>query len=181
MVRLLARAGLKRKACGRRLRPMTDVFLRRFEARDTDWLVDQHAIHYAQVDGFDGTFGPSVRCILDAFNADHDPVCERGWIAMKGGTRVGSIFCVRHDAQTAKLRLFLLVAQARGQGVGRQLLAQCMGFAQDAGYAGMQLWTHESHHAACALYARTGWTLTDARPVHSFGQDLVEQNWNYRF
>ena len=160
---------------------MNDITLCRFEAADTDWLVEQHATLYARDEGFDDSFGPLVRSILDAFVADHDPARECGWIAQDGTTRLGSIFCVRLDAETAKLRLFLLVPEARGKGAGRQLLAQCMGCARDAGYAGMQLWTHESHKAACALYERTGWTLTESTPVHSFGQDLVEQTWIYRF
>ena len=160
---------------------MDDVTLRRFEAADTDWLVDQHATLYARTDGFDDSFGPLVRRILEDFVAEHDPASERGWIAQAGGQRLGSIFCVRHDAQTAKLRLFLLVPEARGRGLGHRLLTRCMGFAQGAGYGGMQLWTHESHRAACALYARFGWTLEASKPVHSFGQDLVEQRWVYRF
>lgn len=160
---------------------MDTVSLRQFRPEDTDWLVEQHGVQYARDEGFDDTFGPLVRDILEAFNADHDPACERGWIAERAGQRLGSIFCVRLDEETAKLRLFLLVPEARGQGAGRMLLERCMGFARDAGYVGMQLWTHESHRAACALYARTGWTLTASEPVHSFGQDLVEQTWVYRF
>ena len=160
---------------------MSDVTLRPFYRDDTDWLVDQFGTHFAQAEGFDDTFGPLVRSILEAFSAEHDPTCERGWMAMAGDRRLGSIFCVRLDAETAKLRLFLLVPEARGKGVGRQLLNQCMRYAGEAGYTGMQLWTHESHKAACALYARAGWTLTASQPVHSFGQDLVEQTWNYRF
>ncbi|MEL6450759.1 MAG: GNAT family N-acetyltransferase [Pseudomonadota bacterium] len=160
---------------------MTDVTLRPFDPADTDWLTHQHGVLYAQAEGFDDTFGPLVRSILDAYCADHDPTCERGWIAEAEGQRLGSIFCVRHDATTAKLRLFLLVPAARGRGAGRMLLDQCMRFAQASGYAGMTLWTHESHRAACALYAKTGWTLIASKPVHSFGQDLVEQTWVYRF
>jgi len=41
----------------------------------------------------------------------------------------------------------------------------------------MQLWTHESHEAACMLYTRFGFRLTNIKPVHSFGVDLVEQSW----
>ena len=160
---------------------MTDITLRRFRADDTDWLVDQHGTHYARAEGFDDSFGPLVRSILETFNAGHDPDCERGWIAMSADKRLGSIFCVRQNEVTAKLRLFLLVPEARGKGVGRQLLDQCMRFAKEVGYEEMQLWTHESHRAACALYARAGWTLSASRPVHSFGQDLVEQTWKYRF
>ncbi|APX11901.1 GNAT family N-acetyltransferase [Tateyamaria omphalii] len=160
---------------------MTDVHLRPFVAADTDWLVTQHGDLYAREAGFDDSFGPLVRSILEAFNADHDPVCERGWIAEAGGTRLGSIFCVREDAVTAKLRLFLLVPEARGRGAGQMLLGQCMSFAREVGYDGMSLWTHESHAAACALYARNGWDLVASKPVRSFGQDLVEQRWVYRF
>ena len=181
VLHLLSPALLNGKVRGRSLGRMTDVILRPFRADDIDWLVDQHETHYAQVEGFDGSFAPLVRAILEAFVTDHDPACEHGWIAMSGGDRLGSIFCVRLDGQTAKLRLFFLVPAARGKGVGRLLLDQCMGFARDAGYAGMQLWTHESHRAACTLYARAGWKLTESRPVRSFGQDLVEQTWIFRF
>ncbi|MEM6312203.1 MAG: GNAT family N-acetyltransferase [Pseudomonadota bacterium] len=160
---------------------MSNVILRPFEPADTDWLVERHSTLYARDEGFDDTFGPLVRSILDAFCTEHDPACEQGWIAVEEGQRLGSIFCVRLDAETAKLRLFLLVPEARGKGVGRRLLERCMGFARDTGYAGMQLWTHESHAAACALYRRAGWTLTESHSVRSFGQDLVEQTWIYRF
>lgn len=156
---------------------MEHVVIRPFRPDDTPWLVDQHAVLYARDEGFDDSFGPLVQRILDAFVADHDPACETGWIAESAGQRLGSIFCVKLDETTAKLRLFLLVPQARGLGVGRRLLATCTGFARDAGYAEMALWTHESHKAACALYRANGWRLTDSKPVHSFGVDLVEQSW----
>ncbi|MEP6322370.1 MAG: GNAT family N-acetyltransferase [Paracoccaceae bacterium] len=160
---------------------MSNVILRPFEPADTDWLVERHATLYARDEGFDDTFGPLVRSILEAFCAEHDPACEQGWIAVEGDQRLGSVFCVRLAAETATLRLFLLVPEARGKGVGRRLLERCMWFARDSGYGGMQLWTHESHSAACALYRRAGWTLTESHPVRSFGQDLVEQTWIYRF
>ncbi|WP_299862942.1 GNAT family N-acetyltransferase [uncultured Roseobacter sp.] len=160
---------------------MENVIIRQFTADDRDWLVDQHGRLYAQTEGFDDSFGLLVGDILDAFIAEHDPELERGWIAEEDGTRLGSIFCVRLSETAAKLRLFLLVPQARGKGLGKRLLETCMGFAKDRGYQGMQLWTHESHKAACALYKAHGWQLESTKPVHSFGQDLVEQSWRYRF
>ncbi|WP_195818799.1 GNAT family N-acetyltransferase [Roseobacter sp. MH60115] len=160
---------------------MENVTIRQFTADDRDWLVDQHGRLYAQTEGFDDSFGLLVGDILDAFIAEHDPELERGWIAEEDGTRLGSIFCVRLSETKAKLRLFLLVPQARGKGLGKRLLETCMGFAKDRGYQGMQLWTHESHKAACALYKAHDWQLESTKPVHSFGQDLVEQSWSYRF
>lgn len=159
---------------------MREAELRPFTANDLDWLVDQHAELYARDEGFDGSFGPLVRSILAAFLAEHDPACEKGWIAEADGQRLGSIFCVHADARTAKLRLFLLVPAARGKGLGQHMLDHCMTYARGAGYSGMTLWTHESHSAACALYARNGWTLQTSHPVHAFGRDLVEQHWTCR-
>jgi GNAT superfamily N-acetyltransferase len=155
--------------------------IRPFRREDAAWLVERHGTLYARAEGFDATFAPLVAGILDSFAADHDPTCEAGWIAETGGARLGSIFCVRLDQQTAKLRLFLLVPEARGQGLGQRLLETCMTYARNRGYRGMQLWTHESHRAACALYARNGWQLVASRPVHSFGRDLVEQSWEIAF
>jgi len=156
---------------------MSDVILRRFEAGDAPWLVEQHGSLYARDEGFDDSFGPLVAGILEDFLAGHDPTLERGWIAERNGERLGSIFCVTARGRTAKLRLFLLTPQARGHGLGKRLLRTCMDFAKDAGYRDMVLWTHESHKAACALYARFGWQLVDSKPVQSFGVDLVEQSW----
>ena len=156
---------------------MTNVTLRQFRPEDAAWLVRQHAELYARDEGFDDSFGPLVASILDDFCAGHDPARERGWIAEEDGVPLGSIFCVRHSDRTAKLRLFLLTPQARGKGLGKRLLQTCMGFARTAGFDDMQLWTHESHRAACALYAAYGWILVDSKPVRSFGVDLVEQSW----
>ena len=157
---------------------MDDIEIRAVDAGDVDWIVEHHAALYARDEGFDETFGPLVRDLLLGYFANHDPTGEAGWIAVSGGKRLGSIFCVRLSATTAKLRMFLTLPEARGMGLGRKLLAQCTDFARASGYADMTLWTHESHRAACALYERCGWRLVDSQPVHSFGCDLVEQTWH---
>ncbi len=156
---------------------MTAPLFRPFTPADAAWLAERHGTLYAQAEGFDDSFAPLVAGILADFIADHDPAREAGWIVEADGQRVGSIFCVRLDDRTAKLRLFLLEPAMRGQGLGQRMLAHCMGFARDAGYARMELWTHESHKAACALYAANGWRLAASKPVHNFGVDLVEQSW----
>lgn len=156
---------------------MEKVEIRRFEPQDRDWLVAEHRDSYARAEGFDDSFGILVGGILDDFLNLHDPACESGWIIWEGGQRLGSIFCVKLDGQTAKLRLFLLTERARGKGLGQRMLAHCMGFAQAQGYQRMKLWTHESHRAAGALYAKNGWQLMSSEPVVSFGQALIEQHW----
>ena len=154
------------------------VTLRDLEIGDAGWLIEQHAVLYARHDGFDASFEALVAEVLAAFIRTRDPARERAFIAEEDGRRLGSVFCMRSgEPGVAQLRLFLLVPEARGRGLGQRLLDACLGFARGAGYARMRLWTHESHRTACALYARNGFFLTQSRPVRSFGQDLVEQAW----
>jgi GNAT superfamily N-acetyltransferase len=154
------------------------VTLRDLEIGDAGWLIEQHGVLYARDEGFDASFEALVAEILAAFIRDHDPSAERAFVAVEGSRRLGSVFCVRSgEPGVAKLRLFLLVPEARGRGLGQRLLDACVAFARDAGYRTLRLWTHESHRAACALYAKNGFRLTDSRPVRSFGVDLVEQSW----
>ena len=156
---------------------MAEIVLRKFETTDADWLIAQHGRLYRIDEGFDQSFEALVADIVADFLHRHDPECEQGWIAEQAGKRLGSIFCVRLDPATAKLRLFLLLPEARGLGLGKRLLETCMAYARNRGYSRMQLWTHESHRAAGALYAATGWRLVSANPARSFGVDVVEQNW----
>ena len=153
------------------------VILRDLQPGDAGWVVMQHGALYARDEGYDSGFEALVAGILFAFLGSSDPTRERGWIAAAGDRRLGCIFCVRVSDEVAKLRLFLLLPEARGLGLGRQLLDACTGFARAAAYRRMVLWTHESHRAATALYARDGWRMTSATPTQAFGQAVVNQEW----
>ncbi|MDZ7708938.1 MAG: hypothetical protein U5K36_01535 [Roseovarius sp.] len=96
------------------VRAWTRLSLHTFTPDDAEWLIDQHAALYASDGGVRRHLGTLVRGIVEAFIAHHDPGSERGWIAWQGARRVGSIFCVRHDDTSAKLRL--LPDHPRGAG-----------------------------------------------------------------
>jgi GNAT superfamily N-acetyltransferase len=156
----------------------SNVQLRDLEAGDIGWLIQRHAELYAEHEGFDESFEFLVAEILIAHARNHDPETERGWIATDGQRRLGSIFCVQSgEPGIAKLRLFLLEPGSRGLGLGQRLLGACISFAKSKGYLRIRLWTHESHRAACALYAKNGFACVASTPVRSFGQDLIEQIW----
>lgn len=153
------------------------VQFRDLQIGDVGLITSRHGVLYAKEHGFDESFELTVAEILLDFQRNRRPNVERAWIACRDQQILGSIFCTHLNDQDAKLRLFYLEPEARGLGVGRQMLQLCLSFARDAGYQRLRLWTHESHLAACALYRAMGFTLVNAHSVQNYGQELVEQEW----
>ena len=77
----------------------------------------------------------------------------------------------------AKLRLVLVETRAQGLGLGKRLVREAIAFARTAGYRRMVLWTNDILHAARAIYIGEGFRLVAEEKHHSFGKDLVGQNW----
>jgi GNAT superfamily N-acetyltransferase len=100
------------------------------------------------------------------------------WIAEQDRRPAGCVMCVRDDAPgTARLRLLLVEPEARGHGVGDRLVRAVIDFARGAGYRDLVLWTNDVLAGARRLYQRHGFTLVSEKPHHSFGRDLVGQDW----
>lgn len=144
---------------------------------DMGWIVHRHGALYAQEYGWNMEFEALVAEIVAKYVKEHDPAGERCWIAEKDGKVVGSAFVVRHDAETAKLRLLYVEAAARGLGIGRRLVDECLRFARQAGYTRMVLWTNSVLVDARRIYERAGFRLIEEAPHHSFGKDLVGETW----
>ena len=69
---------------------------------------------------------------------------------------------------------------ARGLGIGRRLIAECIAFARAAGYRKIMLWTNGGLDAARHLYEAEGFRLTHEERHHSFGKDLVGQTFELK-
>src|ERR1700678_1389197 len=95
--------------------------------------------------------------------------------AKRHGRRVGCVFCVAADEQTAQLRILLVGPVARGHGLGARLVDECMAFARRAGYQRMKLWTNHPLAAARHIYLSRGFQLIEEEPHHSFGAELIGQ------
>lgn len=145
---------------------------------DLGWVVMAHGEVYAREFGWDTTFEALVARIVADYAAGHEPTCEAAWIAEVDGRRAGCVFCVAEDDTTAKLRILLVDPAARGTGIGRELVACCVGFARAAGYERMTLWTNDPLTSAARIYTAAGFRLTTEEPHHSFGVDLIGQTYD---
>ncbi|HEY7362175.1 MAG TPA: helix-turn-helix domain-containing GNAT family N-acetyltransferase [Streptosporangiaceae bacterium] len=144
---------------------------------DLGWVVQRHGALYAAEYGWDASFEALVARIVADYAARGDHRREAAWIAELGGEPAGCVFCMRKTDTTAQLRLLLVEPRARGLGMGGRLVAECVSFARRAGYREMVLWTNDVLHAARRIYQRAGFRLAGSEPHHSFGHDLVGQDW----
>jgi N-acetylglutamate synthase-like GNAT family acetyltransferase len=144
---------------------------------DLQWVVRTHGALYAREYGWDASFESMVSQIVDDFVRNFDATRERCWIAEKDGETIGSVFLVRQSEEVAKLRMLIVDPRARGLGLGKRLVAECIAFARLKGYRTLRLWTNDILLSARHIYVEAGFVLVEEERHHSFGHDLVGQNW----
>ena len=145
---------------------------------DFGWMVARHAELYGQEYGWGEPFEGLCAQIVADFANKNDPARERCWIAELDGENVGSIMLVRDSDEVARIRLLLVDPKARGLGLGRQLVDECLRFARAAGYRKVTLWTHSILAAARHVYEKAGFTLTSSEKRHTWGKDVVAEFWD---
>ena len=153
------------------------VSLRPHRPGDMGWVVHRHGVLYAQEYGWDERFEALVAGVVAKFIEHFDPERERCWIAEREGEIVGSVFLVAKSKKTAKLRLLYVEPSARGLGIGKRLVSECVQFARDCGYRKLMLWTQSSLVAARGIYQQVGFTLVREEVHRSFGPELVAEVW----
>jgi N-acetylglutamate synthase-like GNAT family acetyltransferase len=153
------------------------VVLRDPRPGDFGWVVQRHGALYADEYGWDQSFEGLVAGIVADYLKPHDRTGERGWIAERDGENVGCIFLVRRSAEVGQLRMLLVEPSARGHGLGRRLVDECVRAARAAGYRKLMLWTNGALAHAAHLYRDAGFRrVAEERQTH-FGREQVEQTW----
>ena len=157
----------------------SQITLRAPRIGDIGWIIHRHGVLYAEEYGWNEQFEALVGEVASAFLKSHDPHRERCWIAEIENKIAGSIFLVQHPERTniAKLRLLLVEPWARGMGLGRRLIEECIEFARSARYESMTLWTNDVLHAARHLYEAFEFHLVQEEPNDLFGPRTMAQTW----
>jgi DNA-binding MarR family transcriptional regulator/GNAT superfamily N-acetyltransferase len=175
--RLLAAMGEITVLLGGRPEPKVSYVLRPHQPGDMGWIVYRHGVLFTTEYGLDARFEALVAEITAKFLRDYDPRWERCWIAEREGEIVGSVFVVRQSAAVARLRLLLVEPGARGLGIGTRLVEECVGFARQAGYRTLMLWTQNHLHSARRLYTQAGFRCVQEEHHTEFGPELIGETW----
>lgn len=179
--RLVQAMGTIEKLLGGRPEPKVPYILRPHQPGDMGWMVYRHGVLYSQEYGYDERFEALVAKIAAEFIEHLDPKRERCWIAEKDGERVGSVLLVKKSKTIAKLRVLLVEPSARGLGIGRRLVEECIRFARQVGYKKMMLWTQSELTAARGIYEKAGFKLIRKEKHVDWGREkLISETWELK-
>jgi DNA-binding MarR family transcriptional regulator/GNAT superfamily N-acetyltransferase len=172
VLRLMARLPLLLRGEG-----SEPVIFRALQPGDAGWIIHRHATLIAPEFGWNASFEALCARIMADFMDNFQPECERSWIVERGGEILGSLFLIREDAATAKLRLLYVEPAARGMGLARKLLEKSIQFARDKGYRRVSLFTTSNLLTARRLYVRLGFQMVDDTIPAPFGEGIQGERW----
>lgn len=144
---------------------------------DWGWIIHRHGVIYSTEFGWTQNFEGLVAEVIGRYILGFNVEKERCWVAEKDGQILGSVFVAQKSPETAQLRMLYVEKAARGLGLGRRLVSECIEFSKLAGYHRLSLWTNDVLTPARKLYEDFGFRLVNSEPHQKFGPPMVGETW----
>jgi len=144
---------------------------------DIGYVIYLHGLLYAREYNLDHTFEGYVAERLGEFGKKYDPQKDYFAVAEIDERIVGSIMIQGLPDNTAMLRFFLVHPDARGRGLGHQLMEQALAFCRKIGFKKITLWTISELKAAAHLYRLAGFVVTREKTHEIWGATRTEQEY----
>jgi GNAT superfamily N-acetyltransferase len=140
-----------------------------------------HGREYWDEYGLDELFEAHVaRGVSDfALELARDPEAGRLWLAEEGDELAGCVGITRATPDHGRQRWFLVSRRARGQGLGRRLHDEALGYARER-FASLELETFSELTTAARLYREAGFVVRDAAPQSDWGRTIELQHYELR-
>jgi DNA-binding MarR family transcriptional regulator/GNAT superfamily N-acetyltransferase len=151
--------------------------LRTFQPGDMGMIAARQAVLYSEGYGWGRGMEVLLGEVVTEFLRDFKQGREQCWVAERDGRMLGSIFLVDGGNGVARLRLLYVEAEARGLGIGSALVEALLGFAREAGYAKVTLWTHTVLTSARRIYAAAGFRIASTEVHDEFGKPEQGETW----
>ena len=127
-------------------------------AGDLGRVIALHGKCYDELPGFGLAFEAFVARTIAEYVLDNGK-SGRIWLAERGGQLVGCTAIVLRDDRRGQLRWVLVAPEARGLGVGRQLVERALGYCRDHECTEVFLETTDGLPESQALYESLGFAV----------------------
>lgn len=151
--------------------------IRPFRTGEPALIAARQSVLYAESHGWGRELEVIEGAVTAAFLRDFDPAREQCWVAEIDGVMAGAVFVTDEGDGLARLRLLHVEPFARRRGIGEALVARCVGFAREAGYTALTLWTHSVLQSARRIYAAQGFRCVEMAMHDRFGVPLQGETW----
>ncbi|HVQ36426.1 MAG TPA: GNAT family N-acetyltransferase [Pyrinomonadaceae bacterium] len=145
---------------------------------DIGHVIQLHGALYAQEYNLDLTFEGYVAGGMGEFAKTFDERKDCLWLAEEAERIVGSIAIAGQTSQVAQLRWFLVAPEARGSGLGSQLLQAALEFCRARKFESVFLWTLSELTGAARLYRGAGFQLTEQKTLEIWGATRTEDRYD---
>ena len=155
--------------------PDSDLTIRHeLRPGDLGRIIAHHGAVYGPEYGVDQTFEAHVAASVAAAAKRGFPrPAEFIWIVEGSGRHAGSLALTDEGAGIGAVRWFVLDPEARGNGLGRRLMAELIAAAEATGYLELFLETFSDLRAAAHLYRSHGFEVVSAETGPRWGRPSV--------
>ncbi|HEY2961561.1 MAG TPA: GNAT family N-acetyltransferase [Pyrinomonadaceae bacterium] len=148
------------------------------EPGDIGYITYLHGVLYAREYGLDHTFEGHVAERLGEFAKQYDPSKDYFAVAEIDQRIVGSIMIHGLPDNTAMLRFFLVHPDARGRGLGKELMGRALAFCREHAFERIFLWTISDLKTAIHLYKQAGFECTERNTHEIWGASRTEERYD---
>jgi GNAT superfamily N-acetyltransferase len=148
---------------------------------DVGAIAELHGREYWDEYGLDARFEAGVAQGLARFvlALAEDPSVGRAWLAEDADGLAGCIAITRERESHGRVRWFLVARRARGQGLGRRLLDEALGYARER-FSSLELDTFSELGTAGSMYRAAGFELVSSGPHSGWGREIDLQRYELR-
>jgi N-acetylglutamate synthase-like GNAT family acetyltransferase/DNA-binding MarR family transcriptional regulator len=152
--------------------------IREHQTSDIAWILRQHLLFYGTNMNWDGGRQTSIDNICKKLEQSLRLKSEICYVAEIDKQLVGSAAILKsQESKVANLRILLVSNDARGYGIGSNLVDKCNTFARLAGYKKISLLTNNLHQTARTIYHSRGYSLVQEEPIEVTGKKIILETW----
>ena len=158
---------------------MTEIEIDEYRPGTLSGMIGLHMAYYAPTWNFGAGFEAKLAAESGTFLAAFDPSRDLIATAWQQSSLMGCIFIdgSERDGAGNHLRWFVVSDQARGRGLGADLMQQAMAFCDASAHRSTWLTTFAGLDAAAKLYQRNGFDLVSEADMDQWQGGVREQRY----